>query len=601
MANDNTRPIDDSPRGPRQVSSWNPDDPTQPPVSVTAETSGAPGFVATPYGELYFMSVSGSPVEMAAAQGQRMREKAHLGVIPFYAKYLEKVLAESPVKKASGALDWAANRWIAERLKKNIPAVFMDMVEAFASEVDMPIDQVLRAYLMPEVFLYVLGTYHRFMGTASARGLGAAPMFGCTSAITTPPRSEKTLHGRNFDYFGVDYWDRFPVVTFHQPDDGYDYLSVSTAGIIGGGITGMNSAGLTLVVHQHFPGNFDLKNGVPVGVAGDFAMRHAGTIEEAVDILRQYPPVSGWTYVMTEGDTGRAAIYEVAAGGLENLVWLDEEEGALGYANVYWGEDLVDVEVDYYPEYRRCNHARQSRVRQCLVGLHDDTEPVDIARILGDLEDPDSGEDRLLGPTIVNVTTVASVVFEPAERRVWVGVGRSPTCRGWYVPFSLDERAPEMGETPFIPFPGWHESPEGKAFEYYRQAVHRAAEGESDERLIVLLEHALALHPEEPYLRVLAGLVSLRLGRGRRAEGAFRRSLETIHREDRRAEIMLYLGWAMDLQGRRSTARHLYKKVRRDPNSDDVSRSRARYNSIFKYDLEVAEHMNIDFVYGGVP
>lgn len=593
--------IDERREGPRLVRAWNEEDATQPPVSVTDAGKHSPGFVASPYGELYFMSVAGTPVEMAAQQGRMMREKAHLGVIPFYAKYLEKVFAESPIKRLAGVIDWAANRLVTEKLAANVPPTFMKMVEAFADEVDMPLDKVLRAYLMPEVFLYVLGTYHRVLGTAPARGLGSAPMFGCTSAVSVPPRSQKILHGRNFDYFGVDYWDRFPVVTFHEPDRGHDYISVSTAGIIGAGITGMNSAGLTLVVHQHFPKEFDLDDGVPVGVAGDFVMREASTIEEAVEILRRYPPVSGWTYVMTEGDTGRAAIYEVAAGGLENLRWAEPEHGALGYANVYWGKDLVEVEVDYYPEYRRCNYARQSRVRQCLVGLSDETEPADIARILADLEDPDSGEERLLGPTIVNVTTVASVVFEPTERRVWVGVGRSPVCRGWFVPFSLEKRAPDFDAEPFIPYPGWHESPSGKAFEYYRRAVHLAADGEADDRLIVLLEHALALHPEEPYLRVLAGLVSLRLGRGRRAEGAFRRALESIHREDRRAEILLYLGWAMDLQGRRTTARHLYKKVRRDPRADDVIRSRARYNSIFKFDLEVAERMNIDFVYGGVP
>jgi len=330
-------------------------------------------------------------------------------------------------------------------------------------------------------------------------------------------------------------------------------------------------------------------------------LRGAASIEEAVEIISEHPPVSGWTYIMTEGETGRAAIFEVAAGGLTNLHWVDPEHGALGYANVYWGEDLVDVEVDYYPEYRRCNLARQSRVRQCLVGLHDQTGPADIARILGDLEDPESGEERLLGPTIVNVTTVASVVFEPEHRRVWVGAGRSPTCRGWYVPFSLETGAPDTGQQPFIPFPGWHESPSGKAFEYYRRAVHLAAEGEADSRLLILLEHALALHPEEPYLRVLAGLVSLRLGRGRRAEGAFRRALESIHREDRRVEVLLYLAWSMDLQRRRSTARHLYKKVRRDPSADDIVRKRARYNSFFRFDADVAAGINIDFVYGGVP
>lgn len=592
-------------RGPREARAWNPKDPTQPPVSVTAESGHKPGFVGTPYGELYFMNVSGTPEEMAAAQGRRMREKAHLGVVPFFARYLERVLANSPIKRAAGVLDWAAHAMVSRKLQKNIPHEFKRMITAFCDAADLDEDYVYRAYLMPEVFLYVLGNYHRMLGTSPTQGLGAAPMFGCTSAIAAPPVGDTVLHGRNFDYFGIDYWERFSSVTFHHPTDALSYVSVSTAGLIGGGITSMNSAGLTLVVHQHFPREFDLKSGVPVGVAGDMAIRSATTIEEAVEILRAHPPVSGWTYVMSEGDTGKAAIFEVAAGGYENLQWLDSSHGVMAYANVYWGKEFVDLEVDYYPEYRRCNFARQARARSCVTGLDDGARPIEVAEILADVTDPETGEERLLGPTIANVSTVASVVFEPAARRIWVAAGTSPASRGWYVPFKLgsddEPGGPDLSESPFTPFPGWRESPAGKAFEYYRRAAHLSAEGETDERLVVLIEHALALHPEEPYLRVLAGLVSLRLGRGRRAEGALRRAMESIDRRDRRAEVMLYLAWSMDVQGRRPTARHLYKKVRRDPDADDVVRSRARYNSFFRFDEDAASKINIDFIYGGVP
>lgn len=583
--------------------SWGPEQ-TSPPCVVTPESAQGAGLVATPYGDLRFLNVAGTTEEMAVQLGMRTRDEAKLGPVPSFANHLEHTFANSPVRRVAGLLDAATHGYAGRKLRSKFPEEMRRAVKAYARVTELDEDAIWRAYLMPELFLWVVGSYHKLLGTKRAMGLGAAPMFGCTSAVAVPPRSPRTLHARNFDYFGLDTWDRFQTVVFFHPDEGLDYVAVSAAGILGAGATCMNAAGLTLVIHQHFPDEFDL-DGVPVGVATDYVMREARTIEDAVRILRQYPPVSGWTYVLTEGESGRAAVFEVAPG-KENLVFAGED-GALGYANVYWGKELEETEVDYYPEYRRCNYARQDRVQQCLIEQAEVTEPVELARMLGDLTDPLTGRDRLLGPTIVNVLTVASVVFDPEHRRVWVAAGRSPTCRGWYVPFDFEAGGlrtggPTFDAQPFIPFPGWHETPNGKAFEFYRQAAALHQQGTaSDDRLLVLVEHSLALAPDEPYLRVLAGLIALRLGRGRRAEGAFRRSLEAIERPDRRAEVGLFLAWSLDLQGQRGAAKHLYKTVFSDPSSDDVVKSRARYNKLFRFTKSQASGLNIDFTYGGVP
>lgn len=585
------------------IHSWNPDDPTNPPCVATSETAHRAGLVSTPYGDLRYLNVRGTMEEMAVELGTRIRDEAYLGPVPYFANYLEHVFANSPLKRASRLFDDAMYGTVGRKLKRRFPAELQRAVAAFAGVTEIDESLLWRSYLMPEVFLWVVGTYHRILGTDPARGLGGPPTFGCTSAIVAPPRSSTLLHGRNFDYFGLDYWDRFATVTFYHPDDGLSYAAIGSAGILGAGATAMNAAGLTLAIHQHFPRRFDL-DGYPVGIASDSVMRHAASIEDAVHILRDHPPVSGWTYVLTEGDTGRAAVYEVAPGE-ENLVYLDADDGALGYANLYWGENLADVEVDYYPEYRRCNHARQDRVRQCLIALDHPAEVPDVARVLGDLTDPESGDERLLGPTIVSAMTVASVVFEPAARRVWVGAGRSPASRGWFIPFTLregDGGGPDLEVRPFIPYPGWHENPRGKAFEFYRQACALAQEANPNEdRLLVLVEHALALAPEEPNLRVLAGLIALRLGRGRRAEGAFRRALESIDRPDRRAEVGLFLGWSLDLQRQRGSARYLYKSVLKDPAADAIVRSRASHGRFFRFDERAARGLNLDFTYGGVP
>lgn len=587
---------------------WDHANPTAPPCVVHPERGEEPGRVATPQGDLRFLNVRGSMQEMGEQIGRRLSEEIHAGPIPFFATYLEQVLRKnSPIARLADMARWATHRWVTRRLEENLPRDFYEAARAMANAAGLELETVLKAYMMPEGFLWLIGQYHNVLGTKRAPGLGAPPTFGCTSAVVRSPGAPTTLHGRNFDYFGVDHWDDQATVVFYHPDDGLDYVSVSSAGILGGGVTGMNAAGLTLVVHQHFVDEFDL-DGVPVGYAGDRVMRHAHSIDEAVAILRDYPPVAGWTYVMTEGDTGRAAVYEVAPG-RENLYYLPETQDRFGYANVYWGEQFVDTEVDYYPQYRRANYARQERVGDCLrdlAGRDGDAQPTDIANILGDFIDPRTDRRRLFGRCIANVNTVASVVFEPEHRRVWVGAGASPTSRNWFIPFNLSAGgshtgAPELSETPFIIERRWHEDAHGQAFELYRKACHRFWAGESDSRLLIYIEHALALFPQEPNLHVLAGLLALRIGRGKRAEGAFRRALEQVVDPERRAEIGLFLGWALDLQGQRGAAKYLYKRILRDDACDGPTRSRARQSRWIKFTESQAAKLPLDFVYAGVP
>jgi hypothetical protein len=572
------------------------------PIHVAEETDEAAGQVRTPYGAVHFLSTTGTYAEMGADIGRRTREAIHEGCVPFFASYLAKVLKNSPVARFAQTLDYATLRLIGQQLWGQVPWDFRDAIEAMTKTADLSERQVLRAYLMPETFVWILATYHRVLGTRGINALGAPPSFGCTSAITVPPHGSTVLHGRNFDYFGIGTWDEQQTVTFYAPSDGIPFVAIASAGILGAGATAMNAAGLTLVIHQHFPEKLDL-TGVPVGIGADAAIRRAKTIEEAVAILRTYPPVAGWTYIMTEGDSGRAAIYEDAPG-KENLQWIDPDDARLGYANVYWGENMDGVELDFFAEYHRCNFARQDRVGDCLMELAPNAKPVDIARILGDDLDPVTERRRLVGSNIVSVVTVASVVFEPEHRRVWVGVGKSPTCRGWFVPFRLNDDGtggPDLDATPFHPFPGWQESDEGQAYDYYRRAAKGANDGMSDEQILIYLEHALALHPGDPNLRVLAGLVALKINRARRAEGAFRRALESLDRADRRAEVGLYLAWALDLGGQRISAKHLYRTTARDPNCDPMSRTRARLGQVRRFAERHARALTVDFTYASVP
>src|SRR5690554_237667 len=584
---------------------------SDPPCVIHPEQAQRPGRIVTPQGDLLFLNLRGSLESMAGQAGARLRDEIWQGPLPFFSTYLDTLLKRrTRLTRLSGAVDLLTRHWVTRRLAKNLPAEYRDAAVALSNASGMPLEQLLSGYLMHESFLWVLDKYPglrapQFIHTPADPE--SAPHLSNTTAIVRPPASASILHGHNLDYFGIDYWDRQATVTFYHPHDGMDYVAVSSAGVIGGGLSAMNAAGLTLTVHQHLCEELDL-DGVPVGFAGDQAMRQAHTIEDAVAILRNHPPVAGWTYVLCEGDTGRGAIYRVAPG-LEELEIIADSRATFSAVNPDLTQDIGEAPADQ-PVWQRALR-NQPRVDACLDARFNAANPapgtpLDIATILGDFQDPKTGRERLFGATIAGAQTVASVVFEPKHRRVWVAAGVSPTSRNWYIPFGLSAidahtGGPDPSAQPIIVDRGWHPSAHGQAFELYRKARVRHWEGESDGRLLILIEHALALYPQEPNLHILAGLLALRIGRAKRAEGAFRRSLEQITQRDRRAEVGLDLAWALDLQGQRAAAKYLYKRILRDGAGPLSTLLRAQKGRWRRFSAAHAAELPLDFGTADVP
>ena len=314
---------------------------------------------------IHVLHVYGGPYDMAFQHGALLREAIPRGPLPLFERYLETLLRNSPLGGAAGVVAELLDAWTRRRLTSRLPATMRATVAGLADGAGLREADVLKAYLMPDAVLYMMAIFGKLTRSPLAPGC-ACPPLGCTSAVVAPHRSARgqLLHARNMDFVGPRRWDAEPVVTFHTPEDGLRYATLSSAGIVGGGITGMNQAGLTFAVHQHFPAEVDLA-GEPVGLAGEQVLREARSLDEAVAILDRHHPMGGWTYVLV--DAQRAIAYEVSPRGrgvVRRIVSMTD--GYLGYANVYQHEDLRDAERGVYPAYVQANHARHRRVWEAL-------------------------------------------------------------------------------------------------------------------------------------------------------------------------------------------------------------------------------------------
>ena len=549
------------------------------------------GRVTTDLGDLRYLNLNGDLLTMGHELGAKMHDSIRRGVLPFLAKGVDAVLTTSPVGRLERAAAKGLARVALKQLRERLPEQVSKSLYKLSDAAGISPKTVIDAHLMPEALLWLQASWLR----AGRRPLCLSPL-GCSSLITRA-HDGRLLVGHNFDYFGINYWERYNTITFYHPTRGLSYAAINSAGMLGAGLMGMNSAGLTIALHQHFVKRIDL-SGIPIGIPGDAVLRRATTIEQAIEILRQYPPVAGWSYTIAEADSGRAALFEVAPGA-ESVQIIDLNEArTFTHTSRYQGQKTRALELDLGAGHARFRDARKRRVDRVARDLSaaDKIDIPDLALALADMTQPDDTHQGVVSSLLSQVSTVTGVIFDPSNRRVWVSAGKSPSSRGWFVPFDLEqgEGSPALDLEPFCPTPGWWDEPHGRAFELYRQVCYRYLENEPLDKLFYQLELAVALWAHDPDLHALCALFALKLENPRRARGALELARDLENNRARRAELDLYYAWTLDALGERREARKLYKQITRNSSAPQHARDTARKFRRGRFDHTHAARLAID-------
>lgn len=537
---------------------------SSPPITSTS-AQGAAAPALSRHAGIHVLRVAGDDYEMGHQHGVALRDAIGRGPLPYFERYVEKLLAGGAGPTAGRALARALSATVGRRIARGFPEHTRRALDGLADGAGLDKKQLLGAVTMPESYLYVLGQLLKVKRPRLAPRHGV-PMMGCTSAIAWggATKTGALLHGRNFDYQGVGAWDREQAVVFHRPKDGQPYVAVSAAGILFGGITAMNAAGLSLVVHQHMGSDALQLGGTPIGVTGDLIMRHARSLDDAQRILDDDRPSGCWTYNIASAREGAVLCYETTPRRHAAHRFTNE---LFAYSNFFLDRDLAGTEHELYPAQWRNNLARFQRASALLEAERGRIDANTIARILGDAGDGCGVENA-----IRMIMTVASVVFEPGAGIVYVATGRAPVSKRDYVAFDLATQS--VAERP--PLTGGHARDEAAAaaFDAYRAAY----EAHHDDDLVTArreLERARRLAPREAVFHYVAGLLALQDGDSGSALEAFDRALDLGHpAAERVAAFHLWRARARDLLGRRNDALSDYRDARRG--NDGVRRAAER-------------------------
>ena len=327
----------------------------------------------------HVLRLAGTDAEMGYQHGRLLADAIQRGPVPYFRDYLPRMLQPSLGRQGSQFLAGMLQASVGSQLIQRFPPHLRAHLAGLAEGCGLPLNDILRAFVLPDLFLWLVSLSNRVRQPGPAP---LVPLLGCSSAIAQAAASAEgtLLHGRNLDYMGVGYWDAEPAILFYTPDQGLPYVSVSSAGIPFGGITAMNTAGLTLAVHQHLSCLNVRRGGVPVGVAGDEVMRKAESLEDAVRILDAHPPTACWTYLIASANEGALLCYETSGVTTRHFI---TDAPVFGYTNFYHDPELAACETHLYPSQWRSNLGRYQTICQSLQADQGALTANHIARVLG--------------------------------------------------------------------------------------------------------------------------------------------------------------------------------------------------------------------------
>jgi hypothetical protein len=552
------------------------------------------------HGSLTILRTSGSAHEQGLTHGRELADRIPTGTVSFFHRFLDLTIANSRAPFWARPLARLYAGHVSRRLAARLPDYFRELSRGISEGSGLPLDELLRAFMLPETFLALVAETERRLPPDQA--LLSPPLCGCTSVIAARSATAdgRILHARNFDYPALGYWERNRVVLFNRPADGMRYVSAISAGIPANGATGMNEAGLCIAIHQHWIDRVDL-GGVPVGAGAEVALRHARTIDEAVAIILEHPTVAGFTYLITHGPSRDAVALEVAPG-RHGLVRLGGQgiPDTLGYANKYLSPELAGREVPLLSAYwENC----ENRLRHANAGLAEGRHtPRSLASILGRAREPERGAPRFFGGAVPMPITVQTVVFDPEHLRIWVGDGGAPASHGRFLPFSLEKEGLDDSVEPFET-PGFGSAARDAAYGKYLEAYRRYFEQGDGPGALARVREAVELAQDAPELRALAGWLELREGDAAAARASFAhaaRGFAGSPGEPRReAEARLGRAIACDLLGaERDWARGEYAALAGDAGLSERVRRYARAGERRPRRARDARAIPIDFTFG---
>lgn len=507
--------------------------------------------------DIHIVSVQGSDYEMGYQYGKLLENECKDGSISFFSDMLDATLRHSkfgsPVllkKAAMKFLDVRYKNPLKKLLKDEDMQLFLGMADGLGYGRNWARNNIILIDFFMSLPAFNFRNKEEFMRLPAS--------FGCTSLGASPAvtKSRHTISGHNKDFAAMEFWDKYQVVTFFNPDNGNKYMNLCGAGIPSSTTVSMNEHGLCLSGHVIITSDA-VPKGIPVFLVGEKVMKNCSDTKSAVEMLAGMNTPTGWKLHLID-KKGVHAVVEISATKNEHY-YVDDISGC---ANLFKGKETVKVEMNINQSMMNNYIARQSRMEELLRKFSGKITPESAVKILGDRFDIFTKTERPVGNVIGQMTNLNSIIFDHTDMKFWVASGRAPVCDNVYRGFTFNSGF--TGNFMKLPKDIKGTYLNSRLNKSVRECIYANNAHLIDFDISKAVKHLNAaekLFPEEIIYPIMKGLLLLQQNKYSEGLKSFERAVGLKHEPNKAHILILWTARAYDLLGQREKALKYYNIV----------------------------------------
>lgn len=539
-----------------------------------------PVFHPYPAQKTQIIFVDGSERNRGQQHAEQLGSALNSGMAPFYFQFYQRLLNPSSQlgfeKIGYQFLSFAIEEIFSKRLQNQIPLELRSRIQGVSEVSGISEKAFLTTLVLPDL-LPMLQAYWLKWKPDLAIDAAAPPRFGCSSFIA---KGNKFLLGRNLDFPGVAYWDRFPVLEVVHPPSGYKYVGFTSAGVPLAGISGINEKGISIALHQHYCFETNLSGKLPF-VAAEQLLNQAKNLNEALEILRKAELASSWAFIVADREARDGFIFE-STPTQSGVRWLKDESNVLTHSNYFKSPDLQGRDYATTERMNWDNFWRCETLNQVVKKNLEELSVEKAVKWMSCHRDPFWDEEKIVNRTVSQVYNIQSYVIDLEDMKLFLAEGECPIHLRTYQEYDLAELFDKRKGANSRKIPGFQfeDRQVQRAKESYILSFVSAFDNQFEEALQGL-EMSIQEH-QTPEAYLVAALVSLRIGKNKtKALNYLEEGRNVIERKMREKnidffppeyfEICLYQARVLSLLNRKTEASLLYKEITKNPSLRDTN------------------------------
>ncbi|TFF89225.1 MAG: hypothetical protein EU548_07815 [Promethearchaeota archaeon] len=508
--------------------------------------------------KLYVLHLKGSAYDIGYQHGILLREEIEKGAVKFYSDTLRNENL-NPLKKL--ILKQVLKKKIYNPLEKAQPKEILEQFHGISDGSGLSYNTIFRGNHRANITMILTPILFRTY-LKKFNNLGIDLEEACSTFMATKEATSKgiTIVGRNTDYSGVHLWPKYQTISFVEPDDGFKYAQIGSAGVLMWA-PGMNEEGIVVCAHSMKYEDVD-PNGWSIPAFTDKILRDAQNLEDARKILKKNPRGVSCGFVVTDGKSKNAFAAEISKS-KATIRWM--EDNHLIMTNMAISEDKRKIDlVSKYNLNEGCP-GRYRRLKQLIEKNFGKIDPSLAAKFMGDHIRYTTGTERNAYGIIAVDDNVNSMVFSPEELKLWIAAGPAPVCNNPYIGFNFKQEIKgNTSNSTLETLEGYKfkDQNKKKGMKIFNQAYGLFESNPKKLRNILnLIQEALNLDPEEIIYYQMIAKIMIHLGQYNDAMGFISKALEFKQSLNEKTHNYLLLGILYDLKKDRENSIKYYDKI----------------------------------------